>query len=103
MKNCLLLGRTGILLYNVKYHIDRTDINLFGGKSLQYVKNTFDQHDIDVVIVGAGLDFNDRLDIIRYSFETSKSTTVYMKGWDSGPAGRFPFVNGVLNGLIDKE
>jgi hypothetical protein len=26
-----------------------------------------------------------------------------MKDWDSGPAGMLPFVNGVVNGLLDKK
>lgn len=99
MKNCLLLGRKGIVLDNVKEHIKRTDVSLFGGTNLQDVKDVFDQHTIDVVIMGAGLDINDRLDIIRYIFNTSKSTTVHMKDWASGPAGMLPFVNGTLNGL----
>lgn len=99
MKTCLLLGRKGIIVNDVKDSIDATDINLIGGTSLQDVKDAFSQHDIDVVIMGAGLDINDRLDIIRYIFETSNSTTVHMKDWDSGPTGMLPFVNGVLNGL----
>ena len=103
MKNCLLLGRKGIMVDDVKDSIDATDINLFGGTSLQDVKDTFDNQDIDIIIMGAGLDINDRLDIIKYVFETSKSTTLHMKDWDSGPAGMLPFVNSVLNGLLDKE
>lgn len=100
MKNCLLLGRKGIIVDDVKNNIDVTDINLFGGTSLQDVKDNFDQQSIDIVIMGAGLDINDRLEIIKYIFESSKSTTVHMKDWDSGPAGMLPFVNGVINGLL---
>ena len=99
MKNCLLLGRKGIIVDDVKESIDATGINLFGGTNLQDVKDTFDQNKIDVVIMGAGLDIADRLEIIRHIFETSKSSTVHMKDWDSGPSGMLPFVNGVLNGL----
>jgi hypothetical protein len=98
MKNCLLLGRKGMIVEDVKESIDATDINLFGGTSLQDVQNIFEQHNIDIVIMGAGLDINDRLDIIKYIFDRSKSTTVHMKDWDSGPAGMLPFVNGVING-----
>jgi hypothetical protein len=103
MKNCLLLGRKGMVVDDVKKSIDATDIILFGGTSLKDVKDTFDLHKIDIVIMGAGLDINDRLDIINYIFESSKSTTVHMKDWDSGPAGMLPFVNGVVNGLLDKK
>jgi hypothetical protein len=102
MKNCLLLGRKGMIVDDVKKSINATDINLFGGTSLQDVKDIFNQHNIDIVIMGAGLDINDRLDIIKYVFNSSKSTTVHMKDWDSGPAGMLPFVNGVVNGLLEK-
>ena len=98
MRNCLLLGRKGIIVDDVKGSIDAPDINLFGGTSLEDVKDTFVQNEIDIVIMGAGLEINDRLDIIRYIFETSNSTTVHMKDWDSGPAGMLPFVNGILYG-----
>jgi len=98
MKNCLLLGRKGIIVDDIKGSIDTQNINLFGGTNLKDVKDTFAQNKIDIVIMGAGLEINDRLDIISYIFETSKSTTVHMKDWDSGPTGMLPFVNGVLNG-----
>jgi hypothetical protein len=103
MKNCLLLGRKGMIVDDVKKSIYATDINLYGGTSLQDVKDTFDQQNIDIVIMGAGLDINDRLDMIKYIFESSMSTTVHMKDWDSGPDGMLPFVNGVVNGLFDKK
>jgi hypothetical protein len=103
MKTCLLLGRKGIIVDEVKDNIDATAIKLFSGTSLQDVKETFDQNDIDIVIMGAGIDINDRLDIIRYILESSNSTTVHMKDWASGPEGMLPFVNGVLNGLMDND
>lgn len=99
MKNCLILGRKGMIVDNVKEGIDATDINLYGGTSLQDVKDSFSQRNIDIVIMGAGLDVNVRLEIIKYIFDNTKATTVHMKDWDSGPAGMIPFVNGVINGL----
>ena len=87
-----------MIVDDVKGSIEAPDINLFGGTNLTDVKDTFAQNKIDLVIMGAGLEINDRLDIIRYIFETSNSTTVHMKDWDSGPAGMLPFVNGILNG-----
>jgi hypothetical protein len=99
MKNCLLLGRKGMIVDDVKENITATDINLFGGTSLQEVKDAFGQRSIDIVIMGAGIDLEVRLEIIQFIFETSKATTVHMKDWDSGPAGMMPFVNGIINGL----
>ncbi len=53
----------------------------------------------DHVIMGAGLDIDVRLDIIREVFELSDSTTVHMKDFASGPQGMLPFVRAVLSAL----
>jgi hypothetical protein len=92
MKNCLLLGRKETIVESVKEGIENREIKLFGGTSLQDVKDM-------LVIMGAGIDIAVRLDIIRYIYETSNSTSVHMKDWDSGPAGMLPFVNAALNGV----
>jgi hypothetical protein len=68
MKNCLLLGRKEMVVDDVKKSIDATDIILFDGTSLLDVKDTFDLHNIDIVIMGAGLDINDRFDIMKQDF-----------------------------------
>jgi hypothetical protein len=101
MKNCLLLGRKVTVLETLKEQIERKDINLTFGTSLVEVENAFKKNQFEVVIMGAGLELSDRLEIINYIFTFSKSTTVHMKDWDSGPAGMIPFVNGILNGLSD--
>lgn len=41
-----------------------------------------------------------RLEIVKYIFTVSTSTTVHMKDRNSGPQGMLPFVNGVLEGLV---
>ena len=102
MKNCLLLGRKGVNIDHVKESLGDIGIKLFGGTDIQTVKDTFDQHKIDVVIIGAGIDLEDRLEMIKYIFEHSTSTAVHMKDWDSGPAGMLPFVSGVLRGALNK-
>ncbi len=71
-------------------------MNLLGGTSLDDVKQAFQAQDIDAVIIGAGLDLEDRLEIIRFIFESSKSTTVHVKDWDSGPKGMIPLVIAIL-------
>jgi len=101
MKNILLIGRLEINIPNLQTGIENKNINLFSGTNLEEVKDAFNQNDnqIDSVIMGAGIDLNVRLDIIRYIFETSQSTTVHMKDWESGPKGMLPFVNSILNEL----
>ena len=40
-----------------------------------------------MVIVGAGIDLEARLETVRHIFTVSNSTTMHMKGFDSGPQG----------------
>lgn len=95
----LLLGRTGIVLDDITAGLETTGLTLHAGTSLADVERVMADHPVDTVIMGAGLDIDDRLAIIRHVFDVSTATTVHMKDWDSGPAGMLPFVNGVLRGL----
>ena len=100
LKNVLLLGRKGIVLDDIQKAVAVQDVALFSGTSLDDVRNVFGAHSIDMVIMGAGLDLEVRLEIVKYIFTVSTSTTVHMKDRDSGPQGMLPFVNGVLTGLF---
>lgn len=97
----LITGSKFAVLETLKEQIERKDIHLAFGISLDEVENAFRKNQFDVVIMGAGLELADRLEIINYIFTTSKSTTVHMKDWGPGPGGMIPFVNGILNGLTD--
>lgn len=99
MKKVLLLGRKGIIVEDIASKLESVNIQLFGGTCLDDVKNLFLKESIDVVIMGAGIDIGDRLDIIKAIFDLSNATTVHMKDFKSGPEGMLSFVNGVLNGL----
>jgi hypothetical protein len=102
-KNVLLLGRTEIVLDEVEQHIDTRDVRLLSGTTLDDVRRTFDEHAIDMVIMGAGLDLDVRLQIVRHVFTASKSATVHMKDTASGPQGMLPFVTGILTALVGKD
>jgi hypothetical protein len=58
---------------------------------------------IDIVIMGAGIELDKRLDVVRYVFSTSNTTSVHMKDWETGPEGFVPFVNQVLSGLLGEK
>ena len=98
--NVLLPGRTCIVLDDVEAGLDVRDVSLFAGTSLDDVVTAMSEQPIHHVIMGAGIDLDTRLAIVRHIFETSTSTTVHMKDRDSGPAGMLPFVNGLLTGLV---
>ena len=95
-RNVLLLGRTAMVLGDVRTALDVADVELFAGTTLEDVRATMDGHQIDIVIMGAGLDLETRLDIVRHVFSASTSTTVHMKDRGSGPTGMLPFVKGIL-------
>ena len=97
-KTVLLLGRKGIVLDDVRRELSSQDVTLLGGTSLDDVRTAFAGRSVDVVIMGAGIDLETRLEVVRHIFTVSNSTTVHMKDFDSGPSGMLPFVDGILRG-----
>jgi hypothetical protein len=51
--------------------------------------------------MGAGIDLETRLQIVREIFQLSETTTVHMKDHATGSQGFLPFVRSVLRGLKD--
>jgi hypothetical protein len=99
----LLLGRLGVVVEDVQQQLRMPDVQLVGATGLDEVRSAFARADIDHVIMGAGLDLETRLEIIREIFLASDKTTVHMKDFASGPDGFLPFVRSVLTGLADLE
>jgi hypothetical protein len=95
-KNVLLVGRKGIVLDEVREGLSVQDVSLISATTLDDVRKVLDEHPIDMVIMGAGIDLDTRLQIVRHVFEASDSTTVHMKDRQSGPEGFLPFVKGLL-------
>jgi hypothetical protein len=101
MKKVLLVGK---LLKNVPAanELAVKDAEYFAASSLAEVQQVFLQNDnaIDIVIMGAGIELESRLEIVRWVFNASNSTSVHMKDWITGPDGFVPFINNLLTGLI---
>jgi DNA-binding response OmpR family regulator len=95
-RNVLLVGRKAIVLDDVREGLAVQDVTLFSATTLDDVRKVLDEHAIDMVIMGAGIDLDTRLQIVRHIFEASSSTTVHLKDRDSGPQGFLPFVKGLL-------
>ena len=95
----LLVGRKGTVIDDVRKAVPTENIILLSALNLEEVRAAFAQHKIQAVVMGAGLDLEPRLEIIRYVFQTSTSTAVYLKDQDSGPQGMVPFLKNVLSGL----
>ena len=99
MRNVLLVGLKPILVEDVKNKLQLPNVRLFAGSSLEDVRATFAQTKLDAVIMGAGIELEKRLEIVREIFLTSETTTVHLKDVATGPEGFLPFVRSVLHGL----
>src|SRR5215467_7407603 len=79
------------------------DVQYFAAPDIITVQQVFEKsHDaIDIVIMGAGIALEQRLEIVRYVLNTSNTTTVHLKDWETGPEGFVPFINRVLSGMLD--
>lgn len=78
------------------------DVHYFAAPTLAAVQQAFEKNNnaIDIVIMGAGIDLEKRLEIVRYIFNVSNTTSVHMKDWETGPEGFVPFINRVLSGML---
>jgi hypothetical protein len=97
----LLLGRLGAVIEDAQRQLQMPDVQLLVATGLDEVRSAFAQADIDHVVMGAGLDLDVRLEIVREIFLASDKTSVHMKDAASGPDGFLPFVRSVLAGLAD--
>ena len=102
-KTVLLLGRTGVVVEEVERRLSLPDIQLIGGSGIEDVRAAFARADVDHVIMGAGIDLETRLEIVREIFQSSEKTTVHLKDRVTGPEGFLPFVRSVLRGLREYE
>ena len=102
MKKVLIVGK---LLTNVPApeEISVKNISTFGASNLGEVKKVFERtsNEMDVVIIGAGIELETRLEIVKYIFELSDTVTIHMKDKVSGPGNFLPFINTVLRGMSD--
>lgn len=102
-RTVLLLGRRGVVIDDVKRQLDLPSVRLLGGTGIDDVRFAFAQSNVDHVVMGAGIDLETRLQIVREIFQTSDATTVHMKDRITGPDGFLPFIRSVLRGLDDYE
>jgi len=102
-KSVLILGRSEAVVEAARAGLQIPGLQIIGGTGIEAVRSAFAQTKIDHVIMGAGLDLDTRLEIIREIFKSSESTTVHMKDTASGPQGFLPFIQSVLEGLAGWE
>jgi hypothetical protein len=94
--NVLLVGLKESVVDGVRQQIDLADVELHLALDIDGVRDTFAEVPIDHVVMGAGLDLDTRLAIVREIYALSDRTTVHMKDRASGPDGFLPFVRSVV-------
>jgi hypothetical protein len=99
MKHVLILGKKGVTIQDVQQKLNLPDVVLHGGTSIDDLRALFATTKVDHVIMGAGLELEVRLAIVREIFTASETTTVHLKDVASGPEGMLPFVQHLLTGL----
>lgn len=97
MRTALIVGRLESVVENAEEGLHVPDVKVLGGTGIDDVRAAFAQGNVDVVIMGAGIDLDSRLEIVRAIFELSDSTSVHMKDRQSGPQGFLPFIRSVLS------
>ena len=95
----LLVGRTKMVVDDAKSELNIPDLELLTATSLAEVQGAFEKDEIPHVFMGAGIELERRLDMVRAVFEASDATTVHLKDVGSGPKGFLPFVKAILENL----
>jgi hypothetical protein len=105
MKKILLVGKQLTSVPPLD-ELNIKDVQYFAAPDLKTTQQIFEKNSnsIDIVIMGAGIELEKRLEVVRYVFNSSNTTSVHMKDWETGPEGFVPFINRVLSGLLgDKQ
>jgi len=101
MKKILLVGKQLASVPPLD-QLNIKDVQYIAAPDLNTVQQVFEKNNnaIDIVIMGAGIELDKRLEVVRYVFNTSNTTSVHLKDWETGPEGFVPFINRVLSGLL---
>lgn len=99
-KKIILLGRKGVVIEEAKKQLNDPSVEIYGGTGIEDVRLIFSSHaDINHVFMGAGIELETRLQIVKEVFLLSGKTTVHLKDASTGPQGFLPFVKAVLEGI----
>ncbi|GAB4588797.1 hypothetical protein [Nocardia sp. IFM 10818] len=95
----MLLGLKMAVVEEVRDQLALPEVELFTGSSVEDLRGVLARTGLDHVVMGAGLELEQRLGIVREIFESSDRTTVHLKDRASGPEGFLPFARAVIRGL----
>jgi hypothetical protein len=95
----LLIGRTHNVLDNAMALLNLPDVELQAATNAEEAAQALRHAGFSHVFMGAGIDLDERLRIVRSVFDASDTTTIHLKDAASGPEGFLPFVRAILTAL----
>ncbi|MCB1471197.1 MAG: hypothetical protein KDK08_29425 [Rhizobiaceae bacterium] len=98
MTQFLIIGRKIGPIEEAIGRVGTSEAVLHAATGFDEARAVLTEHPVDAIIMGAGLDLDERLDIVRFAFERSDRINVHMKDRATGPAG-FPDFVAALVGL----
>lgn len=96
----ILMGRKPEIMLQLVAGLKQTVVKFATATSIEELEIAFGEELPSAVIMGAGLPLETRLEITKFIFEHSETTTVHMKDWASGSGGMLPFVTTIIEGLL---
>ena len=100
MASALLVGRTHHILDGAQEQLGICGLRLEAATNAAEVKLAVSRTTFDHVFMGAGIDLEERLAIVRAVYEASETTTLHLKDVASGPEGFLPFTRAILTSLL---
>ncbi|MEP6650637.1 MAG: hypothetical protein ABJA74_12125 [Lapillicoccus sp.] len=95
-RRVLLVGLRDVVVDDALAQLGIPDLGAVSCTNLDDVRAALGASPVAAVVIGAGLDLEVRLEIVREVFTRTDSTTVHLKDRASGPAGFLPFARSVL-------
>jgi hypothetical protein len=92
----LLIGRTHNVLDGAMTLLNLPDLELEAATNAEEAAQALRRASFSHVFMGAGIDLDERLKIVRSVFDASDTTTLHLKDVASGPEGFLPFVRVIL-------
>ena len=97
--NVLLVGRTHDVLDSAESELTFPDLHLEAATTSKEVTQAFAKTSFAHVFMGAGIELEERLAVVRAVYDASETATIHLKDVATGPEGFLPFVKAILSAL----
>lgn len=95
----LLVGRTHDVLDGVQAQLAIPGLQLEAATNSKEVARAFEKIGFSHVFMGAGIEIDERLAVVRAVYDASDIADIHLKDVASGPEGFLPFVKAILSAL----